>query len=104
MEGGGGNDNKYRKAKNRRKNKFQACFLCPVRGPKSLRLSTLFIYLGWRNRCGRRKKEVSFTIYTKNPLLLEESSANLKGTKKKKKMLFTNLAEMCPRGFSQYTS
>lgn len=44
---------------------------------------------------GRRKKEVSFTIYTKNPLLLEESSANLKGTKKKKKKCFLQTLLRC---------
>lgn len=103
MEGGGGNDNKYRRAiKHIKKN--SSLFPMSCQRNKNLRLSTLFIYLGWGNRCGRRKKEVFFTIYTRNHLLLEQSSTNLKGTKGDKKSSFTNLAEMCPRGFRQYTN
>lgn len=44
---------------------------------QNLRLGILFVYLGWGDRCGRTKKEVFFTIYTKNPLLLECSLQTL---------------------------
>lgn len=57
MEGGGGNDNKYRRAKNMRINKFQACFLCPVRGPKTLHSAHYLSIWGGEISVGEGKKK-----------------------------------------------
>lgn len=76
----GGRD-KYRRAIKHKKNETAGLisatgFLCPVRGPKTLDSAHfLFIYLGGRGGKG------SF-LYTKVPLLLEQSERHQKGGKK----------------------
>lgn len=103
MEGAGGNDNKYRRAIKHMKKKIQACFLCPVKGTKTLDSAHYLSIWGGEIGVGERKKKFSLQ-FTQEIIFYLMSSTNLKGTKGNKKSSLTNLAEMCPRGFRQYTS
>lgn len=59
MEGGGGNDNKYRRVIKYMKKKIQACFLCPVRGPKTLDSADYLSIWGGEVGVGEGKKKFS---------------------------------------------
>lgn len=73
MEGRGGNDNKYRRAIKHKK-KIQVSFLCPVRGPKTLDSAHYSSSWGAEIGVGEGKNKSALQFFTKNPLLLEQSS------------------------------